>query len=119
MLNNEEVSIFHWSTEDLPAASRFEQYAEMLRNNLIGVTTVCDDQRSFWTEMRIAKVGQLQIAQIKGSAKRSHRTTEDIAASGARVYHLVYGCTAWEFQCKEQRLRLHPGDLVLIDTEHV
>lgn len=117
MFNTEEVPIFHWSTDGAPAASRFEQYAEMLRRNLIRVTTACDDQRRFSTEMRIAHIGRLQFARINGSAKRSYRTRQDIAASGGRAFHLVSGSTAWEFECKEKRFSLPPGDLVLIDTQ--
>lgn len=117
MFDNEAPPVFHWNTDDIPVAPRFDRYVELLSRNLIGVTTVCDDRRRFKADIQIAQIGRLQIAQISGSAKRSSRTKRDIATSGARAFHLVSGNTAWEFQCMENRLCLNPGDLVLIDTE--
>lgn len=117
MPSDETAPIFRWNTDEIPIHHRFDQYVEMVRKNLICVTTYCDDPRDFITDMQMTQLGRLRIASIGGSAKQSARTSQNIKASGDRAFHLVSGRTSWDFQCKEQRIKLNGTDLVLIDTE--
>ncbi|WP_179283323.1 helix-turn-helix domain-containing protein [Bordetella genomosp. 9] len=119
MSNDPTVPVFRWNTDEIPVHHRFDQYVEMVRNNLICVTTRCEDPRRFRTDMQVSALGRLKVASIAGSAKRSARTLDNIKASGDRAFHLVAGRKAWEFESGAQRIRLGGTDLVLIDTERV
>ncbi|CAM4178178.1 HTH araC/xylS-type domain-containing protein [Bordetella muralis] len=109
--------VFRWNTDDIPVHHRFDQYVEMVRKNLISVTTRCSDTRGFKTDMQVSPLGRLRVASIGGSAKQSARTRQNIKASGDRAFHLVAGLTNWDFECRDQRIKLNATDLVLIDTE--
>lgn len=117
MSSDSTAAVFRWNTDETPVHHRFDQYVEMVRKNLICVTTTCDDPLRFRTDMQVSALGRLRLASIGGSAKQSARTLQNIKTSGDRAFHLVAGRTGWEFEQGDRRISLGGTDLVLIDTE--
>jgi AraC-like DNA-binding protein len=119
MVHTPDRTVFTWSTDNIPCAQRLDAYVEVLDESRFTVTTSCPDANGFHCEMKTAPFGALNLAQIGGSAKDSHRTQRDIARSGVQGFILLtMGAGEGHFSHRGSVLRLRPFDLVLVDTRY-
>jgi AraC family transcriptional activator of tynA and feaB len=116
-MKDKGVSIFEWSTKGKDVEQRFSEFEDVLKMNLIKVTTTIDDTMCFWCDVSAIKSGLFSITDISGSAKRSQRSAKDIACNSVDEYHLIYATSAWGFINRHgQEIKLPAGSVFLLDT---
>jgi len=111
-------SIEHWSTDSLPAAQRFDYFADALSSAIIPMQVACSSRDNFRSDMCALDLGAFTVVEQIGTAHASFRGPRDVARSGDRSYHLVLNRrSAWTITHCE-RVALQPGDAVLTDSRY-
>src|SRR4249920_958090 len=96
------TGLFHWSTDDVPRAQRFDYFAEALSTLAARLTAV--------------DLGPLTIIHQSGTEHRSFRDDADVARTSNHTFHLIVNRgTAWHIEHRGHVL-LAPGDSVLADS---
>ena len=110
--------IEHWTTELLPAAERFDYFADALSSAIIPMQVECPSRDGFRSDMCALDLGAFTVVEQSGTAHASFRGPREVARSGDRSYHLVLNRrSAWTItHCG--RVALQPGDAVLTDSRY-
>jgi AraC-like DNA-binding protein len=110
--------IERWTTERLPAAERFDYFADALSSAIIPMQVECPSRDDFRSDMCALDLGAFTVVEQSGTAHASFRGPREVARSGDRSYHLVLNRrSAWTItHCG--RVALQPGDAVLTDSRY-
>lgn len=111
-------ALFRWSTDDVPAAQRFDYFAEALSSALAPMQIESDARARLAASMTGVDLGPLTIVHQTGTGHRSYRHQIDLARSGEHTFHLIVNSgAAWDIEHRG-RVRLRPGDALLADSNY-
>ena len=110
--------IEHWTTDLLPAARRFDYFANALSTAIIPMQVECERRHSFRSDMCALDLGPLTVVEQIGTSHRSFRSAGDVARSGDCSYHLVLNRRSGWTITHRGRIALQPGDAVLTDSRY-
>jgi AraC-like DNA-binding protein len=101
-----------WSTDAVPPAQRLDYYATALASEAHPMHLGCRTPQSFHSEILAADLGLLSVLRTCGSPHRAYTA----GTKNVRVYHLVINLTSPWLITHRERLRLNPGDAILVDS---
>jgi AraC-like DNA-binding protein len=110
--------IQHWSTREVPAAERFQYFADALASSLLPMRVSAESPSTFELVLAAAEVGPVSVALIQGSAHRAMRAAREVNRSGAHTFHLVVAQAASSRLEHRTSVLLNPGDAVLVDSRY-
>ncbi len=110
--------IQRWSTDDVPDEHRFDYYADALTTSIDPMRVASRGPEVFGAEITSAELGAISVIQGVGSAHRCIRDRTDIARSSEHNFHLILNvASSWNLTHRD-RIRLRPGDAVLLDSNY-
>ncbi|MBX3608778.1 MAG: helix-turn-helix domain-containing protein [Hydrogenophaga sp.] len=105
-----------WSTDAVSPEQRLDYWVGAVCEGFLEMD-VRSSQSVFAAELRSAPLGAITLNAVRGSAQDVYRTRRAIARSEQNYYYLL--CKhdeAWTAAQGDQRTRLLPGDLLLVDS---
>jgi hypothetical protein len=110
------TGLFHWSTDDVPRAQRFDYFAEALSSALAPMQLESDARATLAARLTAVDLGPLTIIHQSGTEHRSFRDDADVARTSNHTFHLIVNRgAAWHIEHRGHIL-LAPGDAVLADS---
>ena len=116
MLTQEQPRITRWSTDGVPAAQRFECFADVLSAAIVPMHVEERGSEPFDASMRILQLDSVAVLNLTGSAHRSFNSQRDLAGSRGRSYNLILSRACDCTISHRGRVALRPGDAMLTDS---
>jgi AraC-like DNA-binding protein len=110
--------IRHWSTANVPQASRLEYFASALTEAVAPFAIDDADPRQFHAELRYADLDAIGVIKTMGSAHRSSRGSQELARTTDHSFNLLMLLdSAWTIDHRGA-VRLLPRDILIHDTRY-
>ncbi len=111
-----QPEVVRWSTAGVPAAQRFECFADAVSAALVPMHVEERGTQPFEASMRTLDLGPVAVVNLTGGAHHSFNTPRDLAASRGRSYHLILSRACDWTLSHRGRSALRPGDAILTDS---
>jgi AraC-like DNA-binding protein len=110
------IPIMRWSTAAVPAASRFDYFAEALASSMMPMNVSCEQPSEFQITLEAAAMGPIAITRIEGVSHRSGRGRQEMSHNAPDSFHLVMPQTATCLLDHRGAMRLQAGEVAFVDS---
>ena len=110
-------AIQRWSTDAVPPAQRLDYWVGAVCEGFLEMDVTSPFGRDFAATLESAPLGPIGVNRVRGSAQDVYRTRRAIAHSRSNYFYLLCKTdSAWAAAQEGHRVRMLPGDAVLIDS---
>jgi AraC family transcriptional activator of tynA and feaB len=107
-----------WSTAQVPDGERLGYWVDAISDGFLAMEAHSPQRGGFHSELRSAPLGEVGVNRVRGSAQHVYRTPRGIARSREHFHYLLGNLdSAWVAEQDGRRVRLLPGDFVLVDSQ--
>lgn len=107
-----------WSTAQVPEGERLGYWVDAISDGFLAMEAHSPLRGGFHSELCAAPLGEVGVNCVRGSAQHVYRTPRGIARSREHFHYLLGNLdSAWVAEQDGRRVRLLPGDFVLVDSQ--
>lgn len=116
---SEQVSMVHWSTDEVPPVQRLDYYSHALSQSIVPMLLGQAQENAFNAHMDVVNVGDLAFINQQGSNHRCFTDRLGISRRSENTFHLILNrATSWNVD-HVGKFRAEPGDAVFFDARNI
>jgi len=118
MSNGSSSHIAKWSTDEVPDRDRLDFWESVLSSSVMPVLLSEANPNGFESRMSLSNIGAMTVARQRGSPHIVGRGRSELSRSSARSFNILVSLNEeYNVTAGKGRLRIAPGDVLLLDSE--